>query len=65
MGFSNSKLYKYWFNKIIMEMIKVPKAKFEKMRNELEELKKIDFELLSQFRKSLEDVKTGRIRRVA
>ena len=50
---------------ITMEMIKVPREEFEKMRRELEVLRNIDFELLSQFRESLEDVKAGRIRRVA
>ena len=31
----------------------------------LMELEKIDFDLIRQFKESLEDVKTGRIRRVA
>ena len=48
-----------------MEIITIPKVQFEKMRIELEALKKIDFELIRQFKNSLEDVKAGRIRRVA
>lgn len=50
-----------------MEMIEVPKAKFEKMERELEMLKKesnIDIDLLEQFIDSLKDIKEGRIRRV-
>jgi len=62
---SNSKLYKSKTHNIIMEMVKVPREEFEKMRRELEILRSIDFELLSQFKESLEDVKAGRIRRVA
>lgn len=47
-----------------MEMMKVPRMEFEGMKEELKRLRKIDFELLSQFKESLEDVKAGRIRRV-
>ena len=48
-----------------MEMITIPKEKFEEMKFELNRLREIDFELIGQFKKSLEDVKEGRIRRVA
>jgi len=48
-----------------MEMIKIPREKFERMRLELEQFRKIDFEIISKFQRSLEDVKAGRIRRVA
>ena len=34
-------------------------------KTKLIELEKIDFELINQFKRSLEDVKAGRIRRVA
>ena len=51
-----------------MEMISIPKTEYERMRNQiarLRELEKIDFDLIRQFKESLEDVKAGRIRRVA
>lgn len=51
-----------------MEMISVSKDEYEKMRRQLamlKELEKIDFDLLRQFKESLEDVKAGRIIRVA
>jgi hypothetical protein len=51
-----------------MEMISVPKDEYERMKAKvalLRELEKIDFDLLRQFKNSLEDVKAGRIRRVA
>ena len=51
-----------------MEMINIPKDEYEKMKTQLsmlKELEKIDFDLLRQFKASLEDVKAGRIRRVA
>ena len=50
------------------EMVTIPKEKYEEMRNELMKLKKleqIDFDLLRQFKESLEDIKAGRIKRVA
>lgn len=50
------------------EMISISKDEYEKMKAQiamLRELEKIDFDLLRQFKNSLEDVKTGRIRRVA
>ena len=51
-----------------MEMINIPKDEYERMRMQLvrlRELEAIDFDLLRQFKASLEDVKAGRIRRVA
>lgn len=51
-----------------MEMISVPKDEYERMKSKvalLKELEKIDFDLLRQFKNSLEDVKSGRVRRVA
>jgi len=59
------------------EMVKVPKEKFEKMEAELNELRKLvkeseessqeqeEDELLGQVKASLEDLKAGRIERVA
>ena len=49
-------------------MVKVPKDEYEKMKAQvamLGELEKIDFDLLRQFKASLEDVKAGRVRQVA
>jgi len=46
----------------------MPVEEYEKMKarlRKLEELEKIDFDLIRQFKSSLEDVKAGRIRRVA
>jgi|GEM_PF-1326268 len=51
-----------------MEMISIPKTKYERMKHQvakLRQLEKIDFDLIRQFKDSLEDVKTGRIRKVA
>ena len=51
-----------------MKMINIPKEEYERMKMQLEKLKefeKIDFDLIRQFRDSLEDVKEGRIRKVA
>lgn len=51
-----------------METITIPKTKYEQMKHQiarLRELEKIDFDLIRQFKDSLEDVKAGRIRRVA
>lgn len=48
-----------------MEMVKVPRDEYERMKAQLamlRELEKIDFDLLRQFKTSLEDVKAGRIR---
>ena len=49
-------------------MIKIPRQEYERMKNELEKLKeleKIDWDLVKQFKDGLEDLKEGRIRRVA
>ncbi len=51
-----------------METISIPKDEYERMKVQitmLRELEKIDFDLLRQFKQSLEDIKAGRIRRVA
>jgi hypothetical protein len=51
-----------------MEMIKIPKEEYEQMQSQirlLREIEKIDFDLVRQFKNSLEDVKNGRIIRVA
>jgi hypothetical protein len=50
-----------------MEMIEIPKTEYERMKHQiakLRQLEKIDFDLIRQFKDSLEDVKAGRIRRV-
>jgi len=44
-----------------MEMVKVPREEFEKMRIIKSE---IDIDLLEQFVSSLKDIKEGRVRRV-
>ena len=49
-------------------MISITRDEYERMKSQvamLRELEKIDFDLLRQFKQSLEDVKAGRIRRVA
>ena len=51
-----------------MENVTISKDEYERMKmqiKKLEELEKVDFELVRQFKESLEDVKAGRIRRVA
>ncbi|MCK5449894.1 hypothetical protein KAI32_03440 [Candidatus Pacearchaeota archaeon] len=51
-----------------MEMIKIPKARYERMTEQvklLKEIEKIDIDLVRQFKNSLEDVRTGRVLRVA
>ena len=51
-----------------MEMINIPKEEYEKMRNELKRLKgleKVDWRLVGQFKEGLDDLKAGRIKRVA
>ncbi len=51
-----------------MEMVEIPKEEYEKMKAQialLKALERLDFDLLRQFKQSLEDVKAGRIRRVA
>ena len=44
-----------------MKQITISIKEYERLK----QLEKLDFDLLLQFKKSLEDVKTGRIRRVA
>ena len=51
-----------------MEMIRLPKNTYDLIKSKLaklEALKQLDFDLIGQFERSLEDVKSGRIRRVA
>jgi hypothetical protein len=51
-----------------MEIVKVPREKYEQMLKELAELREIkdvDWDLVRQFKDSLEDLKKGRIERVA
>ncbi|MBT4135984.1 hypothetical protein HOD75_01305 [archaeon] len=51
-----------------METIEISKEKYYKMLKELEslrELKEVDWDLVRQFKESLEDVKVGNIQRVA
>lgn len=51
-----------------METVTISREEFERMKNQLKILKrieKIDLDLVRQFKNSLEDVKVGRIRRVA
>ncbi len=51
-----------------MEMISISKGEYERMKMQLaklKELEKVDWELARQFKESLEDVKAGRIQRVA
>ncbi len=53
---------------MIMEMISIPRNEYDRMRIKLavlRELEKVDFDLLRQFKQSLEDVRVGRIKRVA
>ncbi len=68
-GLGNSKLYKSWIYLSLMEeMVTIPRVRLidlERKAEELEKLKRIDFDLIKQFEESLEDVKAGRIRRVA
>jgi len=49
-------------------MIMIPREKYEEMKIEIETLReaaKVDWDLVRQFKEGLEDVKAGRIRRVA
>jgi hypothetical protein len=51
-----------------METVNIPKEEYERMKRQimkLRELEKVDFDLVRQFKGSLEDVKAGRIRKVA
>lgn len=43
-----------------MEMVSISRREFE----EYEQLKKLDFELIGQFVRSLEDLRLGRVERV-
>ena len=44
----------------LMETVTIPKAEYERLKK----LEKVDWELVESFKRSLEDVKEGRIRRV-
>ena len=49
-------------------MVNISRDEYDKMKAQiaaLRELERIDFNLLRQFKQSLEDVKSGRVRRVA
>ena len=51
-----------------MEKITISREEYEHMKRQIArllELEKIDFDLVRQFKESLDDVKQGRIRRVA
>ncbi len=51
-----------------MEMISLPKNTYDTMKlklAKLEALEKLDFDLIGQFKRSLDDIRNGRIRRVA
>ena len=51
-----------------MEKVTISLEEYNNLKKaylQLKELEKIDFDLLRQFKNSLEDVKAGRIRRVA
>lgn len=46
----------------------IPKSEYEKLlakAKRLKQLEQLDYDLIRQFKESLEDVKVGRIRRVA
>ena len=43
-----------------METVTIPKAEYERLKK----LEKVDWELVESFKRSLEDVKEGRIRQV-
>lgn len=44
-----------------METVTIPKKEYEHLKR----LEKVDFELLAQFKNSLEDVKAGRVQKMA
>jgi len=51
-----------------MEMINISREEYDRLKEQvamLKELEKIDFDLIRQFKQSLQDVKAGRIRKVA
>ena len=43
------------------QMVAIPIEEYERLKK----LEKVDFELVGQFKESLEDLKVGKIRRVA
>jgi len=48
------------------DMIAIPKSELESLKKRLKEFEEeIDWDLVKQFENSLEDVKQGRIRKVA
>jgi len=44
-----------------MEMVTVPRLEYEKLKK----LEQLDFDLIRQFASSLQDLKTGRFKRLA
>ena len=48
-----------------METITISKSEYERLKSLEMKLKKLDLDVIIQFKRSLEDVKAGRIRRVA
>ncbi len=65
---NHSKLYKSLVFNAYMEMVRIPKERYEKMIKELKilrEIREVNWDLVRQFKEGLEDVKAGRIRRVA
>ena len=46
-------------------MMEISVAEYEKMLRQIEFLKKVDIDLIGQFRDSLGDVETGNVLRVA
>lgn len=67
-GIFNSKPYNSYIPNKNMETITIPKEQFEKMKAELERLRKekeeIDFDIERQVKEGLEDLKKGRIIRL-
>ena len=60
--------YKQQITPSHMEMISLPQSAYNLMKSrlaELEALEQFDSDVIGQFKESLEDVKSGRIRRVA
>ena len=51
-----------------MDKVTISKEEYEKLKrahSKLKELEKVDYDLIRQFKESLEDLKAGRIRRLA
>lgn len=49
-------------------MVNISKEEYERMKiqlSRLRELEKIDFDLVRQFKNSLEDLKSGKVKKVA